>query len=397
MRLLNSSTFQLQDFTPDQIPVYAILSHTWGREEVLFVDFGNDNSIEHKTGYKKIKYACAQAAKSGLGYVGIDTCCIDKRSSAELSEVINSMFKWYQRAEICYAYLADVPADVDATMTSSAFANSRWFTRGWTLQELLAAAELVFFSADWIPLGTKSTLPTILSHITGIDVGILIGVIDVTSASVAERMSWASRRATTRVEDIAYCLMGLFAVNMPMLYGEGERAFIRLQEEIMKHSDDQSLFAWTYPMAPPDFYFGLLADSPARFVGSGNITPCREIEPRSPFLMGNQGLCIDLRLTHIQNDIYIAALDCITPPDYTRCCAIYLKRFAIGNRQYARVKPGHLHVPRMQGKVKTVYVRQNVSVLGVTSPLSTTLFSTAKRPEPRGGIRAGRCHISTLS
>lgn len=234
MRLLNSSTLELKDFPANQVPVYAILSHTWGDEEVLFADLHTD-SAKDKAGHKKIRYCCKQAAVHGFDYVWIDTCCIDKSSSAELSEAINSMFSWYQKARICYAYLADVPTQVETKILSSAFANSRWFKRGWTLQELIGPSELVFFSQEWVQIGTKATLQHTLAEITGIDAGILTGVKDLESASVAKKMSWASDRAVTRTEDIAYCLMGLFDVNMPMLYGEGEKAFVRLQEEIMKH------------------------------------------------------------------------------------------------------------------------------------------------------------------
>ena len=198
---------------------------------------------------KKIQFSCAQAAKDGYGYIWVDTCCIDKSSSAELSEAINSMYKWYQNAEKCYAYLADVPTGADLWPKQSSFRRSRWFTRGWTLQELIAPSNLIFYSAEWLYLGTRYVLSSLLTEITGVDYTILAGARGIENASIAKKMSWASNRVTTRVEDIAYCLMGLFAVNMPMLYGEGDRAFIRLQEEIIKNSDDQSLFAWIDPIA----------------------------------------------------------------------------------------------------------------------------------------------------
>ncbi|KAL2681119.1 hypothetical protein Neosp_008723 [[Neocosmospora] mangrovei] len=223
-----------------------------------------------KRGYVKIEKAASQAQEDGLDFVWIDTCCIDKTSSAELSEAINSMMSWYEKSERCYAYLADVQSGVSEDELQASFANSSWFTRGWTLQELLAPAYLVFYSSDWSMIGTRNDWADRVSRITRIDRRFLsdlqitvddyIGFLTspnthkiqiprlktrLMEASVAERMSWASRRETTRVEDKAYCLMGIFDVNMPLLYGEGDKAFFRLQQEIMKTSDDQSILAWS--------------------------------------------------------------------------------------------------------------------------------------------------------
>ncbi|KAF8861948.1 hypothetical protein BDZ45DRAFT_703216 [Acephala macrosclerotiorum] len=226
MRPLNSKTRKLEEFFDDQLPSYAILSHTWDRT----------------------KDSCKKGNDEGFSYIWIDTVCTDKSSSAELSQGINSMYAWYGKAQRCYAFLADVPADVDV----------RWFTRGWTLQELIAPRDVIIYSQDWVKLGEKSSgddssLHDTISRSTGIDVDVVKG-----------RMSWAATRTTTRVEDRAYCLMGLFNVNMPMLYGDGEKAFIRLQEEIVKDSDDQSLFAWK-GATNTDSHRGLLARSPADF------------------------------------------------------------------------------------------------------------------------------------
>ncbi|KAH7364549.1 hypothetical protein BKA65DRAFT_371585, partial [Rhexocercosporidium sp. MPI-PUGE-AT-0058] len=173
-----------------------------------------------------------QALSDGWEWVWIDSCCIDKTSSAELSEAINSMFRWYREAQVCYAYLSDVPGGSDwetRQQSNSAFRKSQWFTRGWTLQELLAPEMVVFFDADWEDIGTKNSMQALLSSITGID-----NFKDYALACIAKKMSWASNRETTREEDKAYCLMGLFAVNMPPLYGEGMAAFYRLQIEILK-------------------------------------------------------------------------------------------------------------------------------------------------------------------
>lgn len=357
MRLLSSSTLQLTDFPNDrQLPAYAILSHTWGEDEVLYVDMERGNA-KGKAGYEKIRNCCRVAFSQGFDYIWVDTCCIDKRSSAELSEAINSMYTWYKGSSVCYAFLADVAANGNAEIPNSAFADSKWFKRGWTLQELIAPGDLVFYSHEWIEFGTKSTLNSLLTEITGIDVAILNGSADFQSTSVAKRMSWASNRATTRIEDIAYCLMGLFDVNMPLLYGEGEKAFTRLQEEIIKHSDDHSLFAWTDPAAPANCHRGLLAKSPADFINSGSIMPYHEWEPSAPFSISNKGLRIELRLTPLGEGLYVAALDCPSPPTYEGFLGIYLKRVSTGNHQYVRVKPQALCKVDVRGNLETLYVR----------------------------------------
>jgi hypothetical protein len=153
-----------------------------------------------------------------------DTVCINKSSSAELSEAINSMFQWYREAQVCYAYLADVSSDfLGSRAVSPAVRRSRWFTRGWTLQELLAPATVIFLNESWVEVGTKSSFAELISSVTGIARSDMANFRD---ANVAVKMSWAANRETTRTEDIAYCLMGLFGVNMPLLYGEGRNAFM---------------------------------------------------------------------------------------------------------------------------------------------------------------------------
>ena len=140
------------------IPSYAILSHRWGdpKEEISFNDLKNGVDISRKQGYQKLKQCCEKAAKHGLEYVWIDTCCIDKDSSAELSEAINSMFEWYSKSTACYAYLDDVTLETGVADESSSFRNSKWWTRGWTLQELLAPSSVIFYDQSWNEIGTKS-------------------------------------------------------------------------------------------------------------------------------------------------------------------------------------------------------------------------------------------------
>lgn len=204
----------------------------------------------------------------------MDTCCIDKTSSAELSEAINSMYRWYQKAEVCYAFLSDVPSSEDPHKEESAFRKSRWFTRGWTLQELIAPVHLTFFGSDWEDIGSKLNLKVLISAITKVDARALAGSRILNGWNVAQKMSWASRRVTTREEDIAYCLMGLFDINMPMLYGEGKKAFLRLQEEIIRNSQDETIFAWWNDEHGPycQFNRGLLASGPQLFARSSNVS-----------------------------------------------------------------------------------------------------------------------------
>ncbi|PIL28750.1 hypothetical protein GSI_08794 [Ganoderma sinense ZZ0214-1] len=192
----------------------------------------------------KIRDACAVARANGFRYIWIDSCCIDKSSSSELSEVINSMYSWYARAAICYAYLADVPANGDHWKHRSRFRESRWFLRGWTLQELIAPLHVEFLAEDWTVIGSKHALVDLIQSVTKIEYKALLHLEPLDKFSVAQRLSWAAERKTTRVEDQAYSLLGIFDINMPTLYGEGEGAFRRLQEEIMRRIPDQSLFAW---------------------------------------------------------------------------------------------------------------------------------------------------------
>lgn len=385
MYLLEASSIRLFAFTPNETPPYAILSHTWGAvsDEVLFADL-QCQTAEKKALYSKVQHTCTQAIVDGWEYVWIDTCCIDKSSSAELSEAINSMYLWYKKAKVCYAYLSDLTVDTSATQFESAFAGSKWFTRGWTLQELLAPPKLVFFNNGWVNIGRKTTLHKSLSEITGIEEEILVGAAPLESASVAKRMSWAARRKTTRPEDIAYCLMGIFSVNMPMLYGEGERAFLRLQEEIMKQSDDQSLFAWVDEEADPDKPHGLLAKSPSNFGKSDTVIPYQDWEPRPPYSMTNRGLRIDLHLNRLEEDIYVATIDCPAPPDYedSSFLAIYLRKLTAGDHQYARVKVGQFGKVGGRGRIETIYVRQSPAVAELQGVFPRHVFQLRKGPSP---------------
>jgi hypothetical protein len=365
--------FELIEKFGSQIPTYAILSHTWGDDEVTYehvraptaferrllshdseATYENvrDQNVRECKAYSKVVGAMRQAASDGHEYIWIDTCCIDKSSSAELSEAINSMYAWYQKAEVCYAVLDGVPCP-DAANFEAEFKASRWFTRGWTLQELLAPKQVVFFgrplTGPWIMLGDRKSLCGLISTSTAIaEEDLVDSAVYCQSCTVAQKMSWASKRETTREEDIAYSLMGLFSVNMPLLYGEGARAFMRLQEEIMEISDDQSIFAWASSeiedaaKPSPDNIFeaiddpnvkaamesvvdftykpgsrnwhghGLLATSPKAFSHVGKIwSKGMPPDRATPYQMTNRGLRISLSLTPLR-----------------RCVAPYRKIFA---------------------------------------------------------------------
>lgn len=255
MWLLSTNRAELHYFNkPEDVPGgYAILSHVWQGEEQSFKELqtlrsncSSPEDIPRSMAHPKVHSCCILAERHGYHWIWNDTCCIDKSSSAELSEVINSMFQWYAKADVCYAYLYDVE-DLGSLDFLSPFYQSRWFTRGWTLQELIAPPAVVFVSARWQVLGTKTGLVEHLENITGVDSRVLLRRRDLADVSVAQKMSWAAARKTTKVEDEAYCLMGLFGVNMPTIYGEGRAAFYRLQGEIMKAVPDQTLFAWGDP------------------------------------------------------------------------------------------------------------------------------------------------------
>ncbi|KAI8721667.1 HET domain-containing protein [Fusarium sp. LHS14.1] len=374
---------EMVDFSPNNVPPYAILSHTWTDDEVIYTDVIN-NTAKQKSSYHKVEYTCRQAIADGYEYAWADNCCIDKRSSAELSEAINSMFEWYSKAERCYAYLTDCPGDVDTTTLDSKFTGSRWFTRGWTLQELVAPQDLIFYGQNWVRIGEKRIMSQILSSITGIDEDILINIRPIHSASVAKRMSWAASRETTRPEDVAYSLMGLFNVNMPMLYGEGDRAFLRLQEEIMKQSDDQSIFAWTDRDAPSDAHHGLLAKSPTNFKYSNSVVPYEDWEPRTPYSMSNRGLRIDLHLTRQDGDIFVAAIDCPSPKDYENnsFLALYLRKVSDGDEQYARIRVGQFAQVNERGNLRSIYVRQDAQPSPVEGVFPTHVLQLRKGPDP---------------
>jgi Heterokaryon incompatibility protein (HET) len=386
MRLLDTSAYKLHEFSSDEIPDYAILSHRWEEEEISLHDLENGRYLK-MAGFAKLKGCCAQATLDNFRYVWIDTCCIDKTSSAELSEAINSMYQWYQNAAVCYAYLSDTVKDGIPNRYLSPnkhFTESKWFTRGWTLQELLAPPFVVFYDHLWNEIGTKFSLEPGIACITGIK-----SLAHADRACIAEKMSWASRRETTRVEDMAYCLMGLFGVHMAPLYGEGHNAFIRLQLEIISNSDDESIFAWTSKSSRQS---GLLASSPKEFKFSGDIELLPFDKERPQYSITNKGLRLELFLTQVPDSAdsqlhsveYLAPLNCgrrSKSQDSTYPVALRLRQH--DQNQYSRIHLDNLELERVALeplKREVVYVKQpsgSESNIQATSETPIFFVSTA--------------------
>lgn len=292
MRLLKTDVFPpvVQEVLETAPPIsYAILSHTWADGEVSFQEISEQPELARlKPGYAKLVQSCKQAKDRGFDYLWMDTCCIDKRNSAELSEAINSMYRYYEQATECFIYLGDVHPSKDRHVQLSSLKSSRWLSRGWTLQELLASTTRLFFASDWSLMEHGDDLLSLVSSVTRIDKRVLHDKRLIGTFCVAERMSWVSRRMTTRDEDMAYCLMGIFNVSMPIIYGEGlKKAFRRLQTLIIQKSFDQTIFVWRGNYSTS----GLLADGPADFAHTPELAIWA---PRylSPFSMTNVGVSI---------------------------------------------------------------------------------------------------------
>lgn len=366
MRLINVDTLELEFFEEDSAPKYAILSHTWGDEETSLQEWTNQKKIkkyraergenvddallellglssaENRSGFRKIINFCEQVKKTPMRYAWTDTCCIDKSSSAELSEAINSMYRWYEKSEACFVYLSDVPPGDDYEGEHSAFRRSRWFTRGWTLQELLAPRDIHFMDSNWNTLFSYSRFENVypdhsvmrlIEDVTGISIGFLLKERDSPKPTVAQKMAWAANRQTTRLEDRAYSLLGLFGVNMPLLYGEGSKAFSRLQQEILNQLEDRSLLCWGFSLPLVDDRGGLFAPSPDNFLGCEKVTSRSRIfgvrgiledqnirQSRFPSHMTNRGL--QTQMVFCRGESYrgkavnIALLDCDLLGDY---------------------------------------------------------------------------------
>ncbi|EJT75546.1 hypothetical protein GGTG_05479 [Gaeumannomyces tritici R3-111a-1] len=381
IRLINTETLQMKMFFGESVPEYAILSHTWVEgEEVDFqemaryggaLDRGDSTNSEgvctcacpcqslisdivrRRPGHEKIVRICRLARERNIDWAWVDTCCIDKSSSAELSEAINSMYRWYNRAKVCFVFLADLDLDPESDLASysepteleEALGRCRWFTRGWTLQELIAPVAIEFYNRHWKKVGSHATLQSALAKASGIrnltfgDGSFFRnrGARALQDVAVAERMSWASKRRTTRVEDVAYCLMGIFDINMPLLYGEGQKAFQRLQEEILKRSNDMSIFCSSSNYAKKLCWYGwdVLPVSPSAFDGSRDFWPPNPFMDKrwsqATFSVTNRGLlvqnaylipCSSIGFT---KPYYILELNCTATVTNPRQCVMVLE------------------------------------------------------------------------
>ncbi|KAK0702638.1 ankyrin repeat-containing domain protein [Lasiosphaeris hirsuta] len=325
MRLLRTDLsaaghLQLCNFVGDQTPRYAILSHTWGEGEITLQDVEAGRGLG-SPGYEKVKNCCPRAKADGFDYVWVDTCCIDKTSSAELSESIKSsdiLSSGYGTSPLA----SNTPSSAVGMggRAQIPFSESRWFTRGWTLQELIAPSEIIF-----------TTLQRPISARTGIPTSILAGGGDgLGTASVAQKMSWAAKRQTTRGEDTAYCLLGIFGVNMPLPYGEGQRALIRL------------LFAWR----SDDCRGGLLATSAATFHRSGDIVPCDLADlSNEPVTISNRGVCITLPIIGLgDSGLVLGVLSCgYSSESNAGVVGVYLRDTLLTMEGFKRVHPRRIH------------------------------------------------------
>ncbi|KAI6082551.1 HET-domain-containing protein [Hypoxylon rubiginosum] len=379
MRLINCQSLKFEEFVRD-VPPYAVLSHTWGKDEVTLNDMRNrDEALENDSErgrFRKIEDTCRVALEQNINYAWVDTCCIDKSSSAELSEAINSMFAWYKQATICFVFLSDFTSFSEDTLeeivnlfdarepleegfykdpppltnqeitirdkVKKSLGSCRWFARGWTLQELIAPSCVQFFDRDWKCFGSKAQLASVLAWITGIDSSVLRGK-PLDEILVGRRMCWASTRETTRVEDIAYCLLGIFDINMPLLYGEGKKAFTRLQEEIIRSSHDLSIFAWKAEGNDLRRFRGLMANSPAEFKGCQRlVTPSFEWNNGGEYSITSRGLRTEslVRITRGESaevGSYFLSLNCVDARQTKLILAVSLSQYGPG--LFARRKP----------------------------------------------------------
>ncbi|XXG95313.1 arginyl-tRNA synthetase [Hypoxylon texense] len=378
MRLINCESLEFEEFVQD-VPAYAVLSHTWGKDEVTLSDMCSRHDISEQDGYRKIKDTCRVALELGLRYAWVDTCCIDKTSSAELSEAINSMFAWYRQAAICFVFLSDFTSFSEAMLAdmialfdarepleeqqegfykdpppltgrdlairnqvNKSLGSCRWFSRGWTLQELIAPKRVNFYDRDWKYVGSKGQLASILAWVTGIDSSVLKGK-PLDEILVGRRMSWASNRTTTRLEDMAYCLLGIFDINMPLLYGEGKKAFTRLQEEIIRSSHDLSIFAWKAEGNDLRRFRGLMANSPAEFKGCQRLVkPSFEWNNGGEYSITSRGLRTEglVRIARGESaevGSYFLSLNCVDARQTKLILSVSLRQYGPG--LFARRKP----------------------------------------------------------
>ncbi len=341
MRFLNTTTLRFEEVPDSDLHLernqYAILSHRWGRDEdeVTYQDILASDDGTGKIGFAKIKEFCKLALLEDCQYGWVDTCCINKGNSAELTEAINSMYLWYKCSKTCIAYLKDVPPQQD-------FTKSEWFDRGWTLQELVAPKVVCFFDQTWQLIGKKTELLDSLSRRTRIPRDVLSHAAKSSDCSVAQRMSWAADRVTTRVEDRAYSLLGLFDVHMPMIYGEREKSFLRLQQNIIAMCKDESIFAWAMEQSDDrtKTYSGLYAPSPSVYRDCGSLVATAG---SAGFTERNGELLLTTELLPYTPGTYRAMLHCADPTRHKSRVGIMIAQWQDGpSTGFVRVmRPNH--------------------------------------------------------
>ncbi|KAM5353180.1 hypothetical protein ACJZ2D_016926 [Fusarium nematophilum] len=319
MHLLNIKTLKLEYFISN-VPPYAILSHIWGPREVTHQDVKLDRDLDQKPGWIKIVdfcHAVTATMPEPPEYVWVDTCCLDRTSSAEISEYVNAMFSWYRQATCCFAYLEDVVL------------NGSW--------PLLAPPTVDFFDRDWRFMGTKEGLCERISAITKVDCEML-QTGNLSRASVADKMSWAAGRQTEKPEDIAYCLVGIFDISMSVLYSERDKAFIRLQEELSKEYDDHTIFAWDSSSIPSSVStIGALAPHPDFFSNSLNLEPLLNTGD-SVSSIGRIRLGLPVMEQPGQPGQPLGVLSCFAGGDFASAVGIPLARQSPGPQHYSRTR-----------------------------------------------------------
>jgi hypothetical protein len=384
MRLIDVHSLELEEVPDDSGMVYAVLSHTWrqGSEggEIKLQDFQRGLDADESTGrsilhghagFQKVLTFCDTAANLDIHKAWADNVCIDQTNPAELSRSINSMFRWYKQSTKCLVYLSDVSITGDDGWHAQ-FRASRWFKRGWTLQELIAPPTVIFHDRDWKLLGKREELSLIISDITSIPANVLTGDAGALGAAcVAQKMAWASMRRTTAPEDIAYCLLGLFDVFMPLIYGEGaERAFLRLQKEILETTEDESIFAWCETPSPnkggslPQFS-GLLARSPAAFKSGADVRlpRSRQRVGQKKLSMSPGGLEVELLVapSPLGRSLHRAQLNCLRDTRGAQAEFISVILLHLTEARFCRVKLDQLlFSPASEGgngQFQTLFVR----------------------------------------
>ncbi|KAI1262924.1 heterokaryon incompatibility protein-domain-containing protein [Xylariaceae sp. FL1019] len=461
MRLIRCDTLKLEEFYGYDIPPYAILSHTWGNNEVTFSDINAGEQPGSLLDWAKINQTCRLAMEQRYEYVWVDTCCIDKSSSTELTEAINSMFAWYECSEVCFAYLDDYDSstetvqaalprerehpsltklltkridlndlpmlekcldyvtrlkstttrlegdllfnsvfgeastnseEIDTSDSSSLpLTRSRWFSRGWTLQELIASRNLVFYDSKWKYHSSKKSLAVDIAAATGIDAIVLEAEGSdlrerLDSIPVCRKMAWAAKRETKRLEDRAYSLLGIFGVHMPLTYGEGANAFQRLQKEIIQVTNDLTILAWEHPYWKSETS-NILAESPSMFGKTNDIELSQDLASNPHFVITNKGLQVSIPIS--------------TYPGRTRIYSTESSLWTMSLYCHRRDSPCDSLGILLKGITGTVFHRvESDRLLRVPNKISESLIflTTDIHPKPRLQRPYGyRIYLSRLS